>query len=82
MNKRKPRVDISPFAITSQGRIFVNVHHVNGGRNPKALLELALAADGAVFIGVSLTGWEVKRVLRAADDALFEAAAVTVGRRG
>jgi len=75
------RVHRAPLALCSDGTVLLNLAEFDGVRSPAALLERALAQEGAVFIGVQLSGAEVERVLTRLDDNYTEAAAYLAGGR-
>ncbi len=71
----------APFAVTVGGDIVANVSHVCDTKDPKKVLEKALAGKGKVFIGVVLTPAERRFLLRWADDSAAEVAAWIWGAR-
>ena len=75
------RVHRAPLALASNGTVLLNLAEFDGARSPAALLKRALAQEGAVFIGVRLSGAEVQRVLARLDDNYAEAAAYLAGGR-
>ena len=70
-----------PFAVGSDGTIYVNVTHLRGQDDPEALLERALAQGGAVLIGVELDRAEVRQLLERLDEGAREAVAFVLGAR-
>ena len=71
----------APFAVASDGTVFVNVTHHRGIKETEELLELAMIEEGAVFIGVELNPAEVDRVLGRLSHGAAEAVAYVIGRR-
>ena len=71
----------APFAVGSDGTVFVNMTHHSGVADAVELLNMALAAKGAVFIGVSLERHEVDEVLERLGHGAREAAAFILGAR-
>ncbi len=78
MSRRADRV---PFAITSNGSIFVNVAVFDGKTDLESLLAVARKQAGAVFIGVALTAVEASFVGDELGHACRDAAARLAGRR-
>ena len=70
--RRAPTVLQTPIAVTSDGKILVNVALTDGPQDPKKLLERALAERGRVFIGVAVTPNETALVLKSVDDSTAE----------
>lgn len=73
------RVDDAPLAVTSSGRVLLNLTHVAGRQSPPELLE-HLRPDAEVFIGVLLPADAAGRALRQLADAMREVAAFEAGR--
>lgn len=49
----------APLAVTSDGRVILNVCELGGPLDSRRLLERALRTRGALFLGVVLTSHEV-----------------------
>lgn len=75
------RVSDAPLAVTSDGTVLVNVAGYQGVLEPERLLEMALADEGEVFIGVVLDAGEVEQVLERLSHGTAEAAAYVLGAR-
>lgn len=70
----------APFAIGSDGTVFVNVTHLDGMKKPSEFLELAVE-QGALFIGVSLEPDEINDALERLKHGATEAVAYVIGGR-
>ena len=71
----------APLALSSDGAIIANLHHVTGDDDPERLLQLARELGAVVFIGIVATPTELKRAMRDLDDAATAIAAEILGRR-
>ncbi|WP_434043965.1 MULTISPECIES: hypothetical protein [Sorangium] len=72
---------MAPFAVGSDGMVFVNLAHVRGDVAVVKLIREARRMDGVLFLGISVTGAEKDVLLQAIDNAGAEAVAKMVGRR-
>ena len=70
-----------PFAIASDGTVFVNATRWEGVVDPELLLCRALMEPGSMFIGVSLTAEEAQGLLQTVASATSEASAHICGAR-
>ena len=70
-----------PFAVASDGTVFVNVTRWEGIAAADILLARANLEPGALFIGVRLTDDEIKTLLEAIASATSEAAGWICGAR-
>jgi hypothetical protein len=71
----------TPLAVTSDGEVLLNVGELDVRHAVNALVRLAKAEPGAVFIGVVLGRREVQRLLRDVRLILPNATLKVVGRR-
>ncbi len=78
MNQRKPEVDETPLAVTSNGTVLLNAIELEGRDSLLKLVMRASAMERPVFVGVALTSEEVERVRDRAAPALEEGAAVVI----
>ena len=78
MSRRIHRADL---AVSSNGTILLNVAPFATGLGVEALVELALAQPGEVFIGVSLLPHEVRALARGVELTLPNQTGPLVGRR-
>jgi hypothetical protein len=69
----------APFAVTSDGTVLVNVGEFDGVETVEDAVTLTKGAQ--VFIGVPLTGTEVRRLLEQLGHGHREAAAHLIGAR-
>ena len=70
-----------PFALASDGKVYVNVTRWEGVVDPELLLCRALMEPGSMFIGVALEPGELKGLLDAVANAASEASAHICGAR-
>jgi hypothetical protein len=70
-----------PFAVASDGTVFVNVTRWEGVAATDLLLHRANLEPGVLFIGVALTKDEVEALLDAVKHAASEASAHICGSR-
>ncbi len=75
------KVHSAPLALTSDGTIVVNVTEYRGVLQPKELLEMALADEGSVFIGIELGTDEVDSLFDRLGHGVREAVALGLGAR-
>ena len=78
MNKR---ITLAPFAVASDGAVYINIAHFRGDIALTRLVQEARRTDGALFIGVAVTRQEKKRLARVLDHAGTDAVAKMVGAR-
>ncbi|XXT18789.1 hypothetical protein WME94_52040 [Sorangium sp. So ce429] len=71
----------APFAVGSDGMVFVNLAHVRGYVSVVKLIRAARRMDGVLFLGVSVSRPEKDVLFQAIDNAGAEAVAKMVGRR-
>ncbi|AUX37650.1 MULTISPECIES: hypothetical protein [Sorangium] len=76
-----PKIATAPFAVGSDGTVFVNLAHVRGDVAAVKLIREARRMDGVLFLGISVTGAEKDVLIRALDNAGAEAVAKMVGLR-
>jgi hypothetical protein len=76
----KPVSDV-PFAVDSDGTVYVNVTHLRGMKKPQELVEMAVEQEGCVFIGVGLKPQEVPHLLHRLKEGAAEAVAHVLGAR-
>ncbi len=74
-----PKIATAPFAVGSDGTVFVNLAHVRGDVAMVKLIREARRMDGVLFLGISVTGAEKDVLLQAIDNAGAEAVAKMVG---
>jgi len=77
---RKVRILAAPLAVTSDGRVLINLAGA-GPADPVKLVERALAEGGLVFVGVVLGRKEVAFALKHLDDSAAELASWIWGGR-
>ena len=70
----------SPFAVTSDGRVLLNVAELGDEPEIKAVLHAA-RLDVPIFVGIELTTAEVRTALRRLAHGHREAAAALAGKR-
>ncbi|KYG09067.1 hypothetical protein BE21_19940 [Sorangium cellulosum] len=75
------KVAQAPFAVGSDGTVFVNLAHVRGDVSVVKLMWAARRMDGVLFLGVSVSRPEKDALFQAIDDAGAEAIAKMVGLR-
>ncbi|WP_437840045.1 hypothetical protein [Sorangium sp. So ce1153] len=75
------KVAQAPFAVGSDGAVFVNLAHVRGDVAMVKLIREARRMAGVLFLGISVTGAEKDVLIQAIDNAGAEAVAKMVGRR-
>ncbi len=63
----------APFAVTSEGKVVVNVTHYRGVKEVEELLALTVKEKGDVFIGVTLERHEVEHLLERLSHGASEA---------
>jgi hypothetical protein len=71
----------APFAVTSDGAVFVNVGEFDGVETVENAVIVAKRKGSRVFIGIELTKAEVRRLLAQVGHGHREAAAYVVGGR-
>ncbi len=69
------------MAIAVDGTVVINVAHVDGERDPAALLRRALVEGGRLFIGVQLSPGETAEALRWLGNGGAEVAGHVLGVR-
>lgn len=75
------RLNDAPFAVTSDGNVLLNVTHLRMVKRPEDALALAKHSSGDMFVGVVMTGSEVRAALEQLGHGCREAAAYTAGKR-
>jgi hypothetical protein len=70
-----------PFAVASDGTVYINVTRFEGPVAADLLLHRANLEPGALFVGVALSNEEVKALLDAVGRAASEASAHICGAR-
>jgi hypothetical protein len=75
------KISLAPFAVGSDGTVFVNMAHVRGDVTVAKLVREAQRMDGLLFVGIAITRPEMDVLLQAIDNAGAEAVAKMVGRR-
>ena len=78
MNKK---ITLAPFAVASDGTVYVNVAHFQGDIAVMKIIQQARRLDGVLFIGVAVTRQEKKMLALALDHAGTDAVARMVGAR-
>ncbi|WP_437649275.1 hypothetical protein [Sorangium sp. So ce362] len=76
-----PKIATAPFAVGSDGTVFVNLAHVRGDVAVVKLIRAARRMDGVLFLGISVSRPERDVFIQAIDNAGAEALAKMVGRR-
>lgn len=71
-----------PLAVTSTGRVLVNVTHLTQHRELHQLLELTQATGRKIFLGVELRPYETKQAWTKLNDATAEIVATVYRERG
>lgn len=74
-------LELAPFAVTSDGTIFVNVAKLTKATDFEAVVRAAHEEKRAVFIGVMVSPDEAEFVMSRLDNAADETAARIVGQR-
>jgi hypothetical protein len=77
----RKKVTLAPFAVGSDGAVYMNVAHFQGDVAVMKIIQQARRLDGALFIGVAITRHEKKMLVRAMDDAGTDAVAKMIGGR-
>lgn len=82
MSRRRSKVSTALMAITSDGRILLNIA-ASAGRplDPQKLVDRAVAEGGQIFIGVVLAPKEAAFTTKALDDATAEVSSWILGAR-
>lgn len=75
------RINVDPLAVTSAGTVVVNVAHFDVARRPERLFALAVSRRGRLFVGVELSGAEVRDAVERLQAGHAEAVAYIVGKR-
>jgi hypothetical protein len=75
------KTSLAPFAVGSDGTVFVSVAHLRGDVAVAKITREARRMDGVLFIGIAITRPELDVLLQAIDNAGAEAVAKMVGRR-
>jgi hypothetical protein len=75
------RVALVPFAVGSDGTVFVNLAHLRGDVAVAKIIREARRTDRALFIGIAVTRPEKDVLIQAIDNAGAEAVAKMVGLR-
>lgn len=75
------RLDQTPFAVTSDGTLFINVSTMTSETDFEAVVRAAHEMRGTAFIGVALSATETEFALARLDNAADEAAARIAGQR-
>ena len=75
------KLELAPFALTSDGTLFVNVAKLTAATEFESVVRAAQEEERAVFIGVMLSPDEAEFVMARLDNAADETAARLVGQR-
>lgn len=75
------QLELAPFAVTSDGTLFVNVAKLTPATDFGSVAQAAQEEKRAVFIGVMLSPDEAEFVMARLDNAADETAARLVGQR-
>ncbi len=75
------RVHLAPLAVATDGSVLVNLALIEEAPTLRAVLKLARAQSGDVFVGVPLARADLDSVRRRLDDAGTEAAAALYAQR-
>jgi hypothetical protein len=75
------KVTLAPFALASDGTVYVNVAHFQGDIAVMKIIQQARRLDGVLFIGIAATGQEKKVLARVLDHVGTDAVAKMVGAR-
>lgn len=75
------RLELAPFAVTSDGSLFLNVAVIASATELDSVVRAAAHEKRAIFIGVMLTPEEADFAMARLDNAADEAAARIVGAR-
>jgi hypothetical protein len=75
------RLHQAPFALLSDGTVVINVCQFDDASSVEQAIAVAMKARGHIFIGLTVRGTEVLRVLGGLAHAHREAAASLAGRR-
>ncbi len=78
----RSRVNKIPFALGSDGSLLLNLGTSFSAHDVAALLQAAARDQRPLFVGVTLTSAEKRKVLRRLDNAGAEAAALLSGTAG
>ena len=74
-------MDLAPFAVTSDGTLFVNVAKLTTATDVESIVRAAHEEKRAVFIGVMVSPSEADFVMARLDNAADETASRIVGQR-
>jgi hypothetical protein len=75
------KFSLAPFAITSGGRVLLNLIGFDVPPDPRAIMELGLSEPGRLFVGIELTPCELASARERLGHGFDEAAAFAAGRR-
>jgi hypothetical protein len=78
---RNRKVALVPFAVGSDGTVFVNLAHLRGDVAVAKIIREAQRMDGVLLIGVSVNRPEKNMLIQAIDNAGAEAVAKIAGLR-
>lgn len=74
-------LELAPFAVTSDGTMFVNVTQFAAATDLESVVQAAQEDKRAVFVGVMLSPGEAEFAMARLDNAADETAARIVGQR-
>jgi len=75
------RIHHADLAVSSDGAVLFNVTVFDDGLDAAALVKLALVQPGELFVGVSLSPHEVRKLVRGVGRILPNVTGPLVGRR-
>jgi hypothetical protein len=79
--KKRGKIGLAPFAVASDGSVYVNVAHFESDVAVMKIIQRARRLAGMLFIGVAVSRQEKKRLAMALDYAGTDAVAKMVGAR-
>jgi hypothetical protein len=75
------KITLAPFAVASDGTVYLSVAHFRGDVAVTKIIQQARRLDGVLFIGVAATNQEKKKLALSLDHAGTDAVAKMVGAR-
>lgn len=78
--KRSAQLD-DPFAVTSTGRVLLNVQNFDDVDSLDSALHRAVEEGNAIFIGVAMRRGEIRDALEHLSDVVYESAWSVIGKR-
>jgi len=75
------KLSLAPFALTSHGRLLLNLAGFDVPPDPRAVIELGLSEPGRIFVGIELAPLEIASARERLSHGFEEAAAFAAGRR-